>query len=60
MKTWTEDRDDMLKTLWNAEQTSGHIARVIGVSRNAVIGRAHRLGLRARPSPIKPKQVVAA
>ena len=31
-----------------------------GVSRNAVIGKAHRLGLKARPSPVKPNEADAA
>ena len=51
---WTEDRIDLLQRLWTQGQSASQIAeRLGGVSRNAVIGKAHRLGLSARPSPIK-------
>ncbi|MGL1530658.1 GcrA family cell cycle regulator, partial [Vibrio parahaemolyticus] len=37
--------------------TASQIAEELGgVSRNAVIGKAHRLGLKARPSPVKPNE----
>jgi GcrA cell cycle regulator len=41
--------------MWSAGSTASQIAEELGgVSRNAVIGKAHRLGLDARPSPVKP------
>jgi GcrA cell cycle regulator len=46
--TWTPDRIDELKRLFEAEYTCSQIAREIGVTRNAVIGKLSRLGL-ARP-----------
>ena len=53
--SWTEERIDRLKTLWAKGATASEIADELGgVSRNAVIGKAHRLGLEARPSPVKP------
>jgi GcrA cell cycle regulator len=51
---WTEERIEALRALWMQGLTASQIAeRLGGVSRNAVIGKAHRLGLSARPSPIK-------
>jgi GcrA cell cycle regulator len=51
---WTEERIEALRSLWMQGLTASQIAeRLGGVSRNAVIGKAHRLGLSARPSPIK-------
>ena len=53
--SWTEERIDRLKTMWTHGATASQIAEELGgVSRNAVIGKAHRLGLEARPSPVKP------
>jgi GcrA cell cycle regulator len=51
---WTDDRINLLKQLWGQGLTASQIAeRLGGVSRNAVIGKAHRLGLSSRPSPIR-------
>lgn len=51
---WTEQRIELLRKLWGQGQTASQIAIALGgVSRNAVIGKAHRLGLTGRPSPIK-------
>jgi len=53
--SWTDERIDMLRKMWEAGQTASQIAEELGgVSRNAVIGKAHRLGLQSRPSPVKP------
>ncbi|HEY0084479.1 MAG TPA: GcrA family cell cycle regulator [Allosphingosinicella sp.] len=52
--SWTDERIDRLKELWTQGNTASQIAEELGgVSRNAVIGKAHRLGLQARPSPVK-------
>lgn len=52
--SWTNERIDQLKTMWERGMTASQIAEELGgVSRNAVIGKAHRLGLQARPSPVK-------
>mgnify|MGYP001052345542 CR=1 FL=1 len=54
---WTEERIGTLKTMWEGGQTASQIAEALGeVSRNAVIGKAHRLGLQSRPSPVKPNE----
>ena len=51
---WTEERTELLKGLWLQGLTASQIAaRMGGITRNAVIGKAHRMGLSSRPSPIK-------
>ena len=52
---WTDERIAQLKAGWEGGMTASQIAEVLGegVTRNAVIGKAHRLGLEARPSPVK-------
>jgi GcrA cell cycle regulator len=55
--SWTDERIERLKSLWTKGMTASHIADELGgVSRNAVIGKAHRLGLQSRPSPVKPNE----
>ena len=52
--SWTEERTATLKRMWESGATATEIAKELGdVSRNAVIGKAHRLGLKSRPSPVK-------
>jgi GcrA cell cycle regulator len=52
--SWTDDRIERLKKMWHDGATASQIADELGgVSRNAVIGKAHRLGLEQRPSPVK-------
>lgn len=50
---WTDDQVEELKRLWNEGLTTGEIGKALGVSKNAVVGKAHRLGLNSRPSPIR-------
>ena len=53
---WTDDRVEILKKLWAEGLSASQIARELGdVTRNAVIGKVHRLGLAGRASPTKPK-----
>lgn len=55
---WTDERIDQLKSMWEKGMTASQIAETLGgVSRNAVIGKAHRLDLQARPSPVKANEV---
>jgi GcrA cell cycle regulator len=59
--SWTDERIERLKQLWSQGVTASQIADELGgVSRNAVIGKAHRLGLQSRPSPVKPNEAEAA
>ncbi|WCL54789.1 GcrA family cell cycle regulator [Gimibacter soli] len=53
--SWTDERIELLKNLWDSGQSASQIAKELGegVTRNAVIGKAHRLGLKSRPSPVK-------
>ncbi|RYD43377.1 MAG: GcrA cell cycle regulator [Sphingomonadales bacterium] len=52
--SWTDERIESLRTMWEKGLTASQIADELGgVSRNAVIGKAHRLGLKSRPSPVK-------
>lgn len=52
---WTDERIAQLKAGWEGGKTASQIAEQLGegVTRNAVIGKAHRLGLESRPSPVK-------
>ncbi|CAM5596939.1 GcrA family cell cycle regulator [Sphingobium scionense] len=55
--SWTDERIDQLKAMWEKGLTASQIAEELGgVSRNAVIGKAHRLGLQSRPSPVKANE----
>ena len=59
--SWTDERIDRLKELWTQGMTASQIADELGgVSRNAVIGKAHRLGLQSRPSPVKANEAAPA
>ena len=47
--SWTDEKVNKLKNLWGKGQTASQIAEIIGgISRNAVIGKAHRLNLSAK------------
>lgn len=52
---WTDERIKRLKELWDKGLSASQIASDLGegVTRNAVIGKAHRMGLSSRPSPVK-------
>ncbi len=50
---WTSEAIDQLRALWAEGHSTAEIGRRMGVSKNAVVGKAHRLNLPARPSPIR-------
>jgi GcrA cell cycle regulator len=50
---WTDDRIRKLRQLWSEGHSTAEIGRRMGISKNAVVGKAHRLDLPARPSPIR-------
>ncbi|HZF46027.1 MAG TPA: GcrA family cell cycle regulator, partial [Sphingomonadaceae bacterium] len=55
--SWTDERIATLTKMWEGGATASQIAEELGgVSRNAVIGKAHRLGLKSRPSPVKANE----
>ena len=54
---WTDERVEQLKTLWSEGLSAAQIANKMGgVTRNAVIGKVHRLGLSGRATPAKPQR----
>jgi len=50
---WTTEAIDRLRAFWAEGHSTAEIGRRMGVSKNAVVGKAHRLQLPARPSPIR-------
>ncbi|MAK62984.1 MAG: GcrA cell cycle regulator [Ponticaulis sp.] len=53
--SWTEERVEQLKKLWTEGHSASQIATQLGgVTRNAVIGKVHRLGLSGRATPSRP------
>jgi len=58
--SWTDDRVEQLKKLWTEGLSASQIAaRMGGVTRNAVIGKVHRLGLSGRARPSRPARTIA-
>jgi len=55
--SWTDDRVETLKKLWLDGLSASQIAKQLGgVTRNAVIGKVHRLGLSGRAAPSQPQR----
>ncbi len=50
--SWTEERLVLLKKLWDEGLSISQIGEQLGVTRNAVAGKAHRMDLKKRQSPI--------
>ena len=50
---WNDSTVQRLRALWAEGHSTAEIGRRLGVSKNAVVGKSHRLDLTARPSPIK-------
>lgn len=49
---WPKERDAVLTRMWNGGRPASEIGQALGTTKNAVVGRAHRIGLDRRPSPI--------
>ena len=50
---WDEETIRSLKEFWTQGHSTAEIGRRLGISKNAIVGKAHRLALDARPSPIR-------
>jgi GcrA cell cycle regulator len=50
---WNDENVRRLETLWAEGHSTAEIGRRMGVTKNAIVGKAHRLNLPARPSPIR-------
>ena len=50
---WDDETIRLLRDLWKQGHSTAEIGRRLGVSKNAIVGKAHRLDLDARPSPIR-------
>ncbi|MDH5489525.1 MAG: GcrA family cell cycle regulator [Rhodospirillaceae bacterium] len=50
---WTPDRIKTLIALWDEGHPTSEIGRRLGVTKNSVVGKVHRLGLKKRQSPIR-------
>jgi GcrA cell cycle regulator len=50
---WTNERVEQLGQLWRQGLSTAEIGRRLGLTKNAVVGKAHRLSLDPRPSPLK-------
>ena len=56
---WTEERVETLRMLWTEGNTASEVSRRLGVTRNAVIGKVHRLGMGGRQTPAAPRAIAA-
>ncbi|MBR1605044.1 MAG: GcrA cell cycle regulator [Alphaproteobacteria bacterium] len=52
---WTDEMIEDLKKMWDEGLSTGEIGKRLGVSKNSIVGKVHRLKLSGRPSPIKKK-----
>jgi GcrA cell cycle regulator len=50
---WTQEAIERLRAFWAEGLSTAEIGRRMGISKNAVVGKAHRLNLSSRPSPIR-------
>ena len=52
-KTWDNENVARLRELWDQGLPTAQIGKLLGFTKNAVVGKAHRIGLERRPSPIR-------
>ena len=55
---WSEEVIAQLRALWKEGHSTAEIGRRMGITKNAVVGKAHRLQLDSRPSPIRRERRV--
>lgn len=60
MAGWTDEMVEGLRRMWDEGLTTGEIGKRLGVSKNSIVGKVHRLKLVSRPSPIKKKEETEA
>ena len=51
--SWNDENVARLRELWDQGLPTAQIGKLIGFTKNAVVGKAHRIGLERRPSPIR-------
>ena len=51
--SWNDENVSRLRDLWDQGLPTAQIGKLIGFTKNAVVGKAHRIGLERRPSPIR-------
>lgn len=54
---WSEEATNLLITLWQSGNSAGKCAVALGITKNAAIGRAHRIGLNRKRDPDAPKPI---
>lgn len=57
---WTPEAIEALRGFWAEGHSTAEIGRRMGISKNAVVGKAHRLTLPPRPSPIRRESTIGA
>ena len=50
---WDDSNVSKLRELWDQGLPTAQIGKLLGFTKNAVVGKAHRIGLERRPSPIR-------
>ena len=50
---WNDDNVTRLRDLWDQGLPTAQIGKLLGFTKNAVVGKAHRIGLERRPSAIR-------
>ena len=55
--SWNDENVARLRELWDQGLPTAQIGKLIGFTKNAVVGKAHRIGLERRPSPIRRSAV---
>ena len=51
--SWNDENVARLKEFWDQGLPTAQIGKLLGFTKNAVVGKAHRIGLERRPSPIR-------